>query len=118
MREVRFKIKKVVAEGVFMGEVFCEHKWLYFNCLRWCRLCERLEPDWDKIKKACNPPKQANSIVKEDKYKCPECGHICTENQMLADHSESDSGECWTNWVCPECQSWQMDLEDWIKEVT
>ena len=43
----------------------CTHKWLYYNYERYCRLCERIEPYWDKLKKACNPAKQANSIVKE-----------------------------------------------------
>jgi len=43
------------------------HKWVYFGYERWCRVCERIEFFWDKIWKACNPPKQANSIVKEER---------------------------------------------------
>jgi len=48
----------------------------------------------------------------EQKYKCPECGHICTENQMLANGTD---GEAWSNWICPKCKYWQIDLEDWRK---
>lgn len=65
MQEIKFKVKKVVAEGVFVSDVFCDHKWLYYNYEKWCRICERAEILWAEIRKACNPPTQANSIVKE-----------------------------------------------------
>lgn len=44
-----------------------KHKWLYFNYERYCRLCERLEFFWDKIWKACNPPKQVKTLMASKK---------------------------------------------------
>lgn len=32
-----------------------EHKWLYYNYERYCRVCERIEPYKDKLAKAVNP---------------------------------------------------------------
>jgi len=32
----------------------CDHKWLYYNYERYCRVCERIEPFKDKLKKAVN----------------------------------------------------------------
>ena len=54
--------------------------------------------------------------IKKQEYECPECGHICTENQMLANHTESDQGESWSNWICPQCKYWHIELKDWIKK--
>jgi len=38
----------------------CDHKWLYYNYERYCRVCERIEPYKDKLAKAVNPKDTIN----------------------------------------------------------
>ena len=51
-------------------------------------------------------------------YEC-ECGWIGTEAEMGADSIAAcgDEDEVWSNWICPKCGIWALDLEDY-KEVT
>ena len=56
----------------------------------------------------------------EYKYQCPECGWVGTESEMGADYisgpeGEEFTGESWSNWICPSCNIWYEDLEDYIE---
>jgi len=53
----------------------------------------------------------------EKKYKCPECGWIGTEDEMMADFFGEPADETWSNWICPECKTWNQ-LDDYVKEST
>jgi peptide subunit release factor 1 (eRF1) len=48
--------------------------------------------------------------VTEPKYRCPDCGHVCTEGEMEGDAIDPDD---WTNHVCPACHAWMNCLEEW-----
>lgn len=39
-------------------------------------------------------------------YRCPGCGWTGTEDQMEADASGGSADETWSNWICPQCQTW------------
>jgi hypothetical protein len=49
-------------------------------------------------------------------YRCPECGWVGTEDDMLADAMviSDDGDEAWSNWICPQCKEWWR-LEDYQK---
>jgi C4-type Zn-finger protein len=52
-------------------------------------------------------------------YECPNCGHVCTEEDMASDvffFSEIDGteGEAYCNHVCPKCNFW-YNLDEWKK---
>jgi rubredoxin len=50
------------------------------------------------------------------KYMCPSCGWIGTEDEMDADYcDDGDGGEAWTNWMCPGCGTWQSGVHDYIE---
>lgn len=55
-----------------------------------------------------------------NKYKCPECNWIGTEDDMEADYMTyyDEDGiyddEAWSNWICPSCNTWHQ-LEDYSK---
>jgi rubredoxin len=49
------------------------------------------------------PKSQAIDVTR---YKCPDCGWIGTENEMEADYIGGYEGESWSNWICPQCQTW------------
>jgi len=47
-----------------------DHKWLYYRYERFCKVCGRIEPYEDKLRKAvntCEPLSQANTLVKEER---------------------------------------------------
>ncbi len=47
-------------------------------------------------------------------YKCPNCNHICTKDDMGVDSIGSvDMEEVWSNHICPNCQMWHTGLSDW-----
>ena len=54
-------------------------------------------------------------MPEEVKYKCPECGWIGTEDEMGADHESNglDFDESWSNHICPKCDTWHEDLEEY-----
>lgn len=55
-----------------------------------------------------------------NKYKCPECNWIGTENDMEADYITyyDEEGmydqEVWSNWICASCNAWHQ-LEEYTK---
>lgn len=53
--------------------------------------------------------------MEEQKYKCPDCGWVGTEDEMrtsyelIYDDDEDDEivvEEEWSNWICPHCGMW------------
>lgn len=40
-----------------------------------------------------------------NRYQCPECGWIGTEEEMKSDYTSGEN-EMWSNWICPECGVW------------
>lgn len=57
------------------------------------------------------------------RYRCPQCGHVCTKDEMNADAWGLPSDEVWSNWICPNsgCHFWGIGddgtpgLHSWIK---
>ena len=47
----------------------------------------------------------------EIEYKC-NCNWIGTENEMGAGHYVDGDCEVWSNWICPNCDSYQS-LDDY-----
>ena len=53
------------------------------------------------------------------KYKCLECGWVGTEDDMESDYYyiEDVDGtieeEVWSNWICPECDIWYFDIDEY-----
>jgi len=56
----------------------------------------------------------------EPRYKCRTegCGWVGTEDEMGADSMAG--GECcdevWSNHICPACDTWAIDLEDYERK--
>jgi hypothetical protein len=51
--------------------------------------------------------------MNEERYKCPKCGCIGTEEDMEFDCIIGEDGEeCCCDWICPECGMWQF-LDDY-----
>lgn len=51
-------------------------------------------------------------------YRCPDCGHVCTEGEMEADACETMDDEIWSNHICPACQHWHNGLDAWDEVKT
>ena len=48
-----------------------------------------------------------------NRYKCPICFWIGTEDEMEADSFGEPSDEVWSNWICHKCGAWHQ-LNDYV----
>lgn len=49
----------------------------------------------------------------EKRYRCKNCGFICTYEEMDSDTLPiGDGDEAWSSSICPQCGRWE-ELENW-----
>ena len=47
------------------------------------------------------------------KYKCSNCGFICTIDEMKSEYVEEDKD--WNKYLCPVCMNYVENLDEWEK---